>query len=216
MITREQRLAQQREYNKKFYAANREREKNRASTWRSQNKDKHDAATKAWRAENPDRVKNAKREWNRANPEKNRAYREKRKPVALIKAREYKSKHKERLKIQRRIWLRANPEGNRANAKAWAKKNPDKVNARCMARYTAKMKAMPPWADREKIRAFYTEAVRLTRETGIPHEVDHIYPLKSKWLCGLHVPANLQILTESENCSKGNRRWPNMPADLRI
>ena len=36
--------------------------------------------------------------------------------------------------------------------------------------------------------------------------VDHIYPLKSDWVCGLHTLENLQYLTALENSAKGNRR----------
>ncbi|WP_290646590.1 hypothetical protein, partial [Aquabacterium sp.] len=78
--------------------------------------------------------------------------------------------------------------------------------ARCeRERYARKRNAMPAWADLEKIAAFYAEARRLTLETGIQHEVDHIYPLNSPTICGLHVHQNMQILTRSENASKGNR-----------
>lgn len=75
----------------------------------------------------------------------------------------------------------------------------------------AKLRATPAWADLSEISCIYKEAERLTQETGIPYHVDHIVPLKSPLVCGLHTPANLTPLPASENCSKGNRWWPGHP-----
>ncbi len=65
--------------------------------------------------------------------------------------------------------------------------------------------ATPSWVDHAAIEAFYVEARRLTAETGILHEVDHIVPIQGKRVCGLHVEANLQILTKIDNVKKHSR-----------
>lgn len=94
-------------------------------------------------------------------------------------------------------------------------------------REAAEIRATPPWADPKKIAAIYDEAARLTRETGIPHHVDHIVPLQgpvSTWgpfkgmriVFGLHCEANLRVIPARENVTKGNRWWPDMPEDERI
>lgn len=84
-------------------------------------------------------------------------------------------------------------------------KNPSKFAARAAARRARQLRATPPWADRTRIAAVYAECRRVSLTTGIVHNVDHIYPLRGKDVCGLHVHENLQIITESANLSKGNR-----------
>jgi hypothetical protein len=65
-------------------------------------------------------------------------------------------------------------------------------------------RSLPGWADKKAIKQFYVDAKQLTITTGIKHEVDHIIPSNHPLVCGLHVEYNLQILTKSENTSKGN------------
>lgn len=93
---------------------------------------------------------------------------------------------------------------------AWRKAHPAENAASSMRRYAAKLNATPRWADHEVIAGIYRRAAELTA-TGIPHEVDHIVPLQSPIVCGLHVPCNLQVIPMRENCAKGNRYWPDMP-----
>jgi len=66
------------------------------------------------------------------------------------------------------------------------------------------MRAAPAWRDRAAISSIYREAKRLTLETGVPHHVDHIYPIKGMLSCGLHVHQNLRVLEASENIAKSN------------
>lgn len=80
-----------------------------------------------------------------------------------------------------------------------------------MRNYDArKAGATPKWADHAAILAVCIDAERLTQPTGVLHHVDHIVPLKSPFVCGLHVAENLQVLTASDNSRKGNRYWPDM------
>jgi 5-methylcytosine-specific restriction endonuclease McrA len=99
-------------------------------------------------------------------------------------------------------------EATREYKRAWKARNPDYVQLGVNVRRRRLRNASPPWLTAEhklQIREMYLAARRLTRDTGIKHVVDHIIPLRSEVVCGLHVPWNLQILTHIENSSKSNR-----------
>ena len=76
------------------------------------------------------------------------------------------------------------------------------------------IRPVPAWANRFYIAEAYRLARIRTAATGIKHVVDHIVPLQSPLVCGLHVEANLQVIPESINASKGNRWWKDMPEEL--
>lgn len=101
-----------------------------------------------------------------------------------------------------------NREVLRAAGREYMKANGDK-RAASLAKYrAAKLQATPKWASPDAMKAIYKESRRLTVSTGIKHHVDHVIPLVSNEVCGLHVEWNLKIITARENQVKGNRDWP--------
>jgi len=63
---------------------------------------------------------------------------------------------------------------------------------------------IPPWANEAHMRALY----RFAETFG--YHVDHIVPVNSELVCGLHCPDNLQYLKPGQNIKKSNRWWPDM------
>lgn len=78
-------------------------------------------------------------------------------------------------------------------------------------RKRAKSIATPRWASIEAMRSIYLSAQEISKQTGVKHHVDHIVPLKSDIVCGLHNQFNLQVLPALDNLRKNNRHWPDMP-----
>ena len=142
------------------------------------------------------------------------------KPIAKARKKDWYYADQERAKKDSRDWYEANKQKAgeavkqyRSTRKDWFKEyhkkwrdeNPAKLLAWCRKYQASKLRAIPAWADQKKIQAIYEEA----RACG--KEVDHMVPLRSKLVCGLHVENNLEIITSEANNKKGNRWWPDMP-----
>lgn len=158
------------------------------------------ACYKQYRLNNLDRIKSQKREYSKNNSSK---------AVARVNA--WVKENRERSREIKAKWRLKNAEKMASIRKEWAKNNPEYLASSCRKYQALKHNAVPKWADNKKIRAIYKESRRLTLETGIQHHVDHIVPIVSKIVCGLHCEANLQILPYNENIKKGNRYWADMP-----
>lgn len=105
------------------------------------------------------------------------------------------------------LWQTKNPQKAKELQKNWEIHNKDRRNSINAKRRSCKIKRTPFWLNQQQlseIKKFYTKAKELEALTGIKHHVDHIVPLQGENVSGLHVPWNLQILTQSENCSKSN------------
>ena len=181
----------QKERDAKYYAANLEKIKAQRYSYRELNREKAVKRMSEWSKANPKKVRAQQAKYYAANPEK-------------IKERhaKYRLANSENLKERQAEYQKANPE----KCRAWSSN-----------RRAAKLLALPKWLTKEDyqtIEAIYKEANRLTEKTGLIYHVDHIHPLQGKLVCGFHCPANLQILTDAENCSKKNKFTPYVESEL--
>jgi hypothetical protein len=94
---------------------------------------------------------------------------------------------------------------------AWQRAHPEQHASHEARRRADTLSATPSWANRFFIAEAYDLAKRRTLATGIKWHVDHIVPLRSPLVCGLHVEHNLAVIPAPTNIIKGNRVWPDMP-----
>ena len=114
----------------------------------------------------------------------------------------------------RRVWDRVYDNGRDRGARIednerkrqWKRDNMGYVSHINNIRRAAKIHRTVSWGNDDAIKKIYDERAALNYEHGKgTHHVDHIIPLQGKYVSGLHVENNLQILTAEENLSKGNR-----------
>ena len=159
-----------------------EKQREASRKYYAENKQKKRKACRKYYAENKQKIREASRKWRAENKEKDCE--------------------------TRRKWRAENKEKMYEAQRQWSKANPSKINEYSANRRATRLNATPAWlTDKQQaeMAAIYKEATAMEKQTGILHHVDHIVPLKGKNVSGLHVPWNLQILTATENISKGNR-----------
>lgn len=97
---------------------------------------------------------------------------------------------------------------------AYKLKNPELYKALTSVRKRRHRNATPSWlsaGQKLAIRQLYLQAMQLTKMTGERYVVDHIVPLISDEVCGLHVPWNLRVITQEENLKKSNKLLDTTP-----
>ena len=90
----------------------------------------------------------------------------------------------------------------------WKENNKTQIRADTKARRRKHRQATPKWltrAQKSQIRHIYQIAITMSQTTGEQYVVDHIVPLRSDEVCGLHVPWNLRVITQEENLKKSNK-----------
>lgn len=201
--------------NKEYLLRNPEKRKITCANYQEKNREVINKKSADWYAKNKEKAALTRKNWRDRNKEK-----------YLLDIANYQSANKEKLAIAAKIWREnnrektvayaqkfrsMNPEKTAEANRVWASRNRDKINAKKSRRIASKIQATPAWANAEKIKEFYFAANFLSMVTGEFQHVDHIVPLKSKYVCGLHCEANLRVLPALENLKKSNRYWPDMP-----
>jgi len=187
---REQKIIRMREwYAKKGAAARR--------NWRLKNAEREKATRRIYQAKNKNKISTQVRARRLRKPETFRQY----------KKTQY-AKHREQILAKRKEWGAANKERIAELNRRWRLANPDRDRALGNRKRARKLHATPPWltdADHDRIFAIYAEAQKMTRESGVEHQVDHIVPLQGRNVCGLHIPENLRVVPAVVNFKKNNQ-----------
>ncbi len=147
--------------------------------WESKNHEKVDSYKQSWAQRNPEAVRESVSTYYRRNTDERRAY----------SAQHYLQNREDRL----------------AKQKVYRQENPEIYTAAKQRRRAIELRALPAWANHDLIKEKFALAQQLSAETGIPHEVDHIIPLRGRNVCGLHREDNLQVIPASENRKKNNK-----------
>jgi hypothetical protein len=151
-------------------------------------------------------LKNRERVKARAN-----AYYHANKAEVAVTLKEYYEANKQAVNERNRAWAKANPEARKKHHSEYVKRNRAKWSAQTANYRATKKQATAAWASSTAIKSFYIEARKRKEQTGVEWHVDHIVPLQSDLVCGLHVEHNLQLLPGRANRVKSNKNWPEMP-----
>ena len=125
----------------------------------------------------------------------------------------YRVANQETVNARVRSWRTKNPtyyaahyaingERSRELTKRWKYQHPDRVALMVDRRGDKLRRATPGWVENDLIRLVYMKRDTLSIQWGVDLTVDHIIPIQSTTVCGLHCWANLQLITREDNGRK--------------
>lgn len=119
-------------------------------------------------------------------------------------SRQYYRTHKEYYADWRQENEQENRHKRRVYAKQYLKDNASYFAEAAARRKASKQRQTPIWYESGAVKKMYEMAKHLNGVWGTNLQVDHIIPLTSDTVCGLHCLDNLQLLDAPLNVSKSN------------
>lgn len=169
---------------RKYYLSHKEQEIERSHAWAKNNRKRCAANLLAWRIRNRKRYE----AWKKSYYAKN---------LGRYQSEEFKKARKD--------WRMNNPDLLKKWGRISLKRNRPRIYAKLAKRRAAKKSLLHAEADAGKIKELYRESIRLSKNTGVSHSVDHVIALASG---GFEHHDNLQVMTRKINSEKGaNPFW---------
>lgn len=133
-------------------------------------------------------------------------YKEQNKERISLADMKYRQENKEKILNASRRYKRENRDLHNQRNRDYSKTPAGMLaNRKKLAKYRAnKQRAIVASSNLGKISEVYSFATRLELWLGVEYHVDHIIPLNSSQVCGLHVHSNLRAIPAVENLSKSN------------
>ena len=163
--------------------------RDRSKSWSGENKQRWYSYWKKWASKNREYINEKKKQWRAGN-----------KAHVIAWRKEHTERNKERLTKYNKDYRFRTKERDKI-----------KIYYANLKRKKHVKRATPAWANHFFIREAYLLSSLRSEMTGYRWEVDHIVPLQSSQVCGLHVENNIRVVPRSVNRSKGNSIWPDMP-----
>ena len=176
----------------------REEHKEEKAKYQKQYRQEHKEQIAKYREKHKEKIKQCEKQYRQEHKEERKEYSKQYRIKNKEKIKEYDNKHKEK----------------RAKIKAVYRKNNRGLMNAHLAKYRAmKLNATPAYADLNAISRIYRTASILSKMIGRKMQVDHIIPLQSKLVCGLHHEDNLQIISAERNLRKSNKFDPKLKSE---
>lgn len=105
-------------------------------------------------------------------------------------------------------WRKQNQKHVSVYSKEYRNKNKSHYNYLCQLRKISLIQRTPQWLTEDDlwlIKEAYLLAYLRAKMFGFPWHVDHKIPLRGRFVSGLHVPENLQVIPWIENQRKTNK-----------